>query len=120
VAAVTKFQVGVLILAACTLVSIAVQRGRGRISTRVAVAWSTLWLAAAYAVLNPEITRVIANALGINRGADLVFYLAILGNFIAFFAVHLRLRRFESDLTRIVRELALRAPAAPKEPGSGE
>lgn len=113
----TKFQIGVLILAAGTLVAIAVQRARSRVSTRIAIAWATLWIAAAYAVLNPEITRVIANALGINRGADLVFYLAILGNFIAFFAVHLRLRRFEADLTRIVRELALRAP---KEPGSGE
>lgn len=116
-AALTKFQIAVLILSASILVVIAVQRTRGRVSTRIAVAWSSLWIAAAYVVLNPELTRVVANALGINRGADLVFYLAILANFIAFFTVHLRLRRFEADLTQIVRELALRAP---KEPASSD
>ncbi|HEX8618180.1 MAG TPA: DUF2304 family protein [Thermoanaerobaculia bacterium] len=116
-AALTNFQIAALTLAACVLVAIAFQRARGRVSTRIAFAWGALWVAAAVAVANPELTRIVANFLGIARGADLVFYLAILGMFLGFFAVHLRLRRFESELTKIVRELALRAP---KEPGSGD
>lgn len=113
----TNFQIAALALAACVLVAIAIQRARNRVSTRIALAWGTLWIAAAIAVANPDLTRVVANFLGIARGADLVFYLAILGMFIGFFAVHLRLRRFEAELTKVVRELALRTP---KEPGSGE
>lgn len=94
--------------------AVMVQRARTAMSLRVAAAWIILWIAAAVGIAWPGITVVVANALGIARGADLVFYLAILGMFIAFFLVHLRLRRFEAELTRIVRELALRSP---KEPG---
>lgn len=109
----TNFQIGALLLIACAIGATLLQRGRGRISTRVASGWIALWGAAAIAIARPEVTRIVANALGIARGADLVFYLAILGMFIAFFLVHLRLRRFESELTRIVRELALRSPREP-------
>lgn len=112
----TNFQIGALLLIAVALVGVAIQRARSRVSMRMAVAWGALWAAAAVAIMRPEITVVVANFLGIARGADLVFYLAILGMFVAFFLVHLRLRRFETEMTRIVRELALRSP---KEPGSG-
>ena len=37
------------------------------------------WSAAAIAIARPDLTSLVANAVGINRGADLVFYLAILG-----------------------------------------
>lgn len=110
----TNFQIGALLLIACAMAAVAVQRVRTAMSGRVAAAWLLLWVAAGVGIAWPGITVVIANALGIARGADLVFYLAILGMFVAFFLVHLRLRRFEAELTRIVRELALRSP---KEPG---
>ena len=41
-------------------------------------------------------------------GADLVFYCAILGTFAGFFVMFLRFRRLERDLTRIVRQVAIR------------
>jgi len=88
---------------------------RNRIAGRVALAWSLLWIAAIVAIARPQLTVTIANALGIARGADLVFYLAILGMLVGFFAVFVRMRRFETEMTRVVRELALRAPSEPLE-----
>ncbi|MFQ5350522.1 MAG: DUF2304 family protein [Thermoanaerobaculia bacterium] len=82
---------------------------RRQISQRAAVLWILLWAAAAAAILEPELTMVVANALGIDRGADLVFYCAILGMFTGFFIVFGRLRRLDRHLTRLVRKVAIDA-----------
>ena len=81
---------------------------RRRIAPRVGFAWGLLWIAAAVAIARPELTATIAQALGIGRGTDLVLYVAILAMVFGFFAVYVRMRRIESDLTKIVRELAIR------------
>lgn len=78
------------------------------IAPRVGAAWALLWIAAAVTIAKPEITGTIATLLGIGRGTDLVFYFGILFMIFGFFAVYIRLRRIESDLTKIVRELAIR------------
>jgi small membrane protein len=109
----TTFQISAFILLAFALTATIVLRFRRRASFRVAFAWSLLWIGAAVAIAKPQITVRVAHLLGIARGADLVFYLAILGMFIGFFAVYVRFRRIESDMTRIVRELALRSPKDP-------
>lgn len=112
----TTFQLAAFAILGFAFVATLTLAVRRRTSMRVALAWSLLWLGAAIAIARPEITVVVANALGIARGADLVFYLAILGMFLGFFAVYVRLRRLETELTRIVRELALRAPQGPGDP----
>lgn len=80
---------------------------RRRMGRLAGLAWSVLWLGAALAIARPELTVVVARALGIQRGADLVFYLAILGMFVGFFLVYVRLRRLNEGLTTVVRRLAL-------------
>lgn len=88
---------------------------RRRIAPRVGFAWGMLWIAAAVAIARPELTATVAKALGIGRGADLVLYIAILAMVFGFFAVYVRMRRIESDLTKIVRELAIRNAEEPEE-----
>ena len=80
---------------------------RQRIAPGVALAWGILWVTSAVAILRPELTVAIAHFLGIARGADLVFYLGVLGMFVGFFGVYLRVRRIEAHITTIVRALAL-------------
>jgi hypothetical protein len=80
---------------------------RKLIGRRAAVAWAVVWLAAGTAIAYPGLTAKVARALGIGRGADLVFYCGILAMLVGFFMIYARLRRIESDLTRIVRHIAL-------------
>lgn len=82
------------------------------IAPRVGFAWGLLWIAAAVAIAKPELTATIARALGIGRGTDLVLYFAILFMIFGFFAVYVRLRRIESEMTKVVRELAIRSADA--------
>jgi len=105
---------GISLLLLAVVVTVAAAR-RGHLSWGTAMAWTALWLAAAVAIAVPNSTMVVAHALGIQRGADLVFYCAILAMFAGFFVVFVRLRRIEQDLTRIVRHVAIRDAV---EPGS--
>jgi len=51
--------------------------------------------------------------VGIERGADFVFYCAILMMFVGFFLMYSRMRRMESSLTKLVRQLAIASPVCP-------
>jgi hypothetical protein len=67
-----------------------------------------VWAAAFTAIANPQITSEVANAIGINRGTDLVLYvfvLAFMGTSFYFYSQHTRLHR---QLTDVVRHIAIR------------
>lgn len=81
---------------------------RNVIGKRGAAFWATIFLAAALAIAIPELTAQAAGALGIGRGTDLVLYAAILAGLAGFFITHARMRRIESELTALVRQIALR------------
>ncbi|HUO87278.1 MAG TPA: DUF2304 domain-containing protein [Thermoanaerobaculia bacterium] len=109
------------ILAAAVFVALTVWRlARRRISPASAFAWVVLWSAAGLAIAFPESTAVVARFLGIQRGADLVFYCGILGTMTGFFLVYSRLRRLEREITLLTRRLALREAGAHPPPADGE
>ena len=71
--------------------------------------WSTIvWLLAAAAILKPTITTQVARFLGIGRGADLVIYLVAICFIASFFYLYRKCRRLESDVTEVVRRLAIK------------
>jgi len=90
---------------------------RKRLRPLPGLGWLLLWVAAAIAIAKPELTVVAAHALGIQRGADLIFYLAILGMFAGFFLVYARMRRLDEGMTMLVRRLAI---AEARDPASAE
>lgn len=57
--------------------------------------------------LRPDWSTIVARALGVGRGADLLFYIAHLAFAYIAFAYYLKFKAVESQLTRIVRTLAL-------------
>ncbi|MEM9290209.1 MAG: DUF2304 domain-containing protein [Acidobacteriota bacterium] len=80
---------------------------RHRISRRAGLGWLSLWVGSAIALRWPETTKVAASFLGISRGADLVFYSAILAALAAFFLLFLRLRQAENHITELTRRIAI-------------
>ena len=104
----TSFQLIAFVVLGISLAITVMLTVRRTIAPRVGLAWGLLWIAAAVAIANPDLTVIVARALGIGRGTDLVLYVAILAMVFGFFAVYVRMRRIESDLTKIVRELAIR------------
>lgn len=108
---------GFQVLGVCFSLAIALLVAAAVLRRRVAPGpggfWLVVWTAAAAAIAFPESTAVLAQALGISRGADLVFYCAILAMMAGFFLVYARLRRLEANLTELTRSLALRDARTP-------
>ena len=103
----TNFQTIGLTVAGLLLLATVAAAGRRAINRRAAFAWSILWLATGVSIARPSLTIVVAHFLGIGRGADLVFYCAILAMFIGFFIIYVRLKRLDRQITILVRNAAL-------------
>ncbi len=80
---------------------------RGWASRREGLIWCSVLLAAGVAILWPQVTTRVADMLGIGRGADLVFYCAVVIMLMGFWAIYIRLRRVRRDVTLLVRHLAI-------------
>lgn len=68
-----------------------------------------------FAIAFPDATTVVAHALGVGRGTDLLLYVWILTGGFALLLLYGRIRRAEQRLTRLTRELALRDASPPED-----
>ncbi|MFQ5495451.1 MAG: DUF2304 family protein [Phycisphaerae bacterium] len=102
------FQVIALVVVAGLLVLSVAALARGRAGRKETVGWCAVWLLAGAAILDPQLTTQVARALGIQRGADLLLYTAVVVMLIGFLMIYLRMRRLRRDLTLVVRHLAIR------------
>lgn len=106
----TIFQLVSLLILTLLLIATIFQVVKGRLRPVSALPWSLLWIAAAVGIAYPELSAHIARAIGIQRGADLVLYSAVLAVFIVSFIFYLRVRRVEEQITQLVRQIALAGP----------
>ncbi len=102
------FQVLALLVVGCLFFLSLLAMLRTWATRREGLMWALVWLAAAVAIIWPGVTRIVANALGIGRGADLVLYCAVVVMMVGFLMVYVRLRRIRRELTLLVRHLAIR------------
>lgn len=87
-------------------------RGRSRL---IGFLMTSVSLAGIYFVVWPEHTTEIARHLGVGRGADLVLYCWLVISLIVSLNLRFKILALESAVTRLARELALRAPTEPQE-----
>ena len=102
------FQIVMLLLAVAFGVATLTAIGRARITYREAFVRMTLCVAFALAMARPDLTVVVAQALGVKRGADLVLYCSVVAMMLGFFATYARLTRLRREITLLVRQLAIR------------
>jgi hypothetical protein len=67
-----------------------------------------VWLGAGLAIYDPDLLQRAASAVGITRGADLVFYLAVLTFLGVSFYFYSRYVRLQTQMTELVRHIAVR------------
>jgi len=84
-----------------------VSSDRAKVQAGAKLAFAFFIVAGVYAVLRPDDLTVLANALGIDRGTDLLLYVLVVA--FAFFAVstYLHFRRLELDFGRLARRVAI-------------
>ena len=81
---------------------------QGRQSRSVTVLAVAIWSATGLAILWPEVTVRAAAILGIGRGTDLVVYIFVIAFLLACFYFYTKVLKLESDITELVRYLAVR------------
>lgn len=66
-----------------------------------------LSLSAIFFVIYPEESALIANLLGVGRGADLLLYLCFMSGVLLILLVHLKFRQQSIMITELARKVAL-------------
>ena len=60
-----------------------------------------------YFVLNPKLTGILANYLGVGRGADLLLYLSFCVGIILILALSIKIRNLNKCITDLARYIAI-------------
>ena len=81
--------------------------GTRRIGRMPGLAWTVIWLCGIGALIVPDATTSLANAVGIHRGADLLLYVVVIIMTIGFFSMYLRLRQLRREFTLLVRRISI-------------
>jgi len=71
------------------------------------LAWTLIWAVSAFFVLTPGKSDVVARYLGVSRGTDAVFSLAIILMAYLIYRLYASVSHQQKIITKLVRELAL-------------
>jgi hypothetical protein len=79
----------------------------GDLSSVGMAGWIVFWVLATTVVLLPDSTSYLAKVVGINRGADLVVYVALVAIFFLVFKLMVKIEILNRDITKLTRKIAL-------------
>ena len=107
----------VLLIAA--VISLLVYLLRSRTSAKakawVKVGYVLFVIAAIYAILRPNDTTILANWLGVDRGADLLTYSLVIAFVFTTMSTYLRFKELELRYAKLVRAVALQNARTPEQ-----
>lgn len=78
------------------------------ISTKAALFWSIIWLAAVIGILLPKTTTSIAQIFGVGRGVDVIVYVSLTLLFYLVFRIYVMIEDIRRDITQVIREFGLK------------
>jgi hypothetical protein len=90
-------------------------RGSARSKAWVKVGYVLFVIASVYAILRPDDTTVVANWVGVDRGADLITYMLIIAFAFTTLSAYMRFKDIELKYARLARAVALQSARAPEE-----
>jgi hypothetical protein len=90
-------------------------RGNARSKAWVKVGYVVFVIISIYAILRPDDTTVVANWLGVDRGADLITYMLIIAFAFTTLSAYMRFKDIELKYARLARAVALQNARVPEE-----
>ncbi|MCX2929053.1 DUF2304 domain-containing protein [Mycobacterium sp. CVI_P3] len=106
----------VLLIAAVIALLLYLLRSRTNAKAKawVKVGYVLFVAAAIYAILRPDDTTILANLLGVRRGADLITYALIVAFVFTTMSTYLRFKELELKYARLARAVALDGAQVPE------
>jgi small membrane protein len=105
----------VLLIAAVLVILVYLLRSRRSAQAKawVKIGYVLFVLAAVYAIVRPDDTTVVANWLGVDRGADLLEYALIVAFLFTTISTYMRFKDLELRYAQLARAVALEGARAP-------
>lgn len=100
-------QILIIAFALWAITKTIVQFKKGALTIAWLFFWFFFWGVAGVVAALPQTTDVIANLVGVGRGADLVIYISLVALFYLVFRVYVKIEKTEREITRLVRKLAI-------------
>lgn len=111
------FQLGVVLFALLVILRTYGQYKKELVSRYWLLAFSSLWVLIAVAAIVPHATDDIARVVGVERGADMLVYVAVLVLLYAVYRLFVRAQKMHEEITELVRQIALANPKVPVKGG---
>lgn len=100
-------QILIVVFAAFALWRTVRQFRRGALTMAWLLAWILFWLLAGFVAVLPQTADALARFVGVGRGADAVIYVSLAAIFYLIFRVYVKIQQVESEITQLVRKIAL-------------
>lgn len=81
----------------------------------VKIGYVVFVIAAVYAILRPDDTTVLANWLGVDRGADLLSYALVIAFVFTTLSTYLRFKEMEVRYAQLARAVAIQSARVPEQ-----
>jgi hypothetical protein len=107
-------QVLLIVAVIALLVYLLRSRTNAKAKAWVKVGYVLFVILAIYAILRPDDTTVLANWLGVRRGADLITYALIIAFVFTTMSTYLRFKELELKYARLARAVALDGARVPE------
>ena len=101
-------QVVGIVIALFSLLMVLIRFRKKQISLREFSLWGVFWIILGVFILYPWLMSRLATLVGVGRGVDVIVYLGLILLFYLVFKINVRMERIEQDITKIVKEEALR------------
>ena len=101
------FKFGLILFAIYTIVNTFNQYHAKKVPKSWVITYALIWLVGIGVAVIPDWFDRLAQAVGVERGADLLVYLAVLGLLYINYRLMIRTRTLEQEITAIVREIAI-------------
>ncbi|MDP1552453.1 MAG: DUF2304 family protein [Methanobacteriaceae archaeon] len=98
--------IGVIIGVLGLIISI-IRFKSGKSSAGMLGFWILVWAITIVISIYPDSTTFFANLFGIGRGLDFILIIAILGCYYLIFKIYNMIEQVESEITELVRQIAL-------------
>jgi len=107
----------VLLIASIVVLLVYLLRSRRNAQSKawVKVGYVLFVMAAIYAVVRPDDTTVVANWLGVDRGADLMEYALVIAFLFTTLSAYMRFKDLELKYAQLARAIALEGARAPED-----
>ena len=100
-------QILALIFAIFALFKIILQVKNNEITVESAIFWIFIWMLVILMVVFPQTMNYLATLTGVERGVDVIMYIATIILFYLLYRLYIKIENLEREITIIVREIAI-------------